>query len=133
MESGRQQALTVIKRCDACRRDGAGNTQRVRRIKRKAEEHNAYRRAGAITNQEQPHTAAVIAECKLRIIRAVYRERRLRSLGDFGHHFKVFMGKGEDRLLVSYDRDPIRPNTSASSGPMVETAQSPRCFSTSTF
>jgi uncharacterized protein (DUF1800 family) len=49
-----------------------------------------------------------------RIMRAVYSERQLQEvLVDFWtNHFNVFMGKGADRwLLISYDRDTIRPNT----------------------
>ncbi|HEX8845908.1 MAG TPA: DUF1800 domain-containing protein [Pyrinomonadaceae bacterium] len=49
-----------------------------------------------------------------RILRAVYSERQLQEvLVDFWtNHFNVFAGKGADRwLLVSYDRDTIRPNT----------------------
>jgi uncharacterized protein (DUF1800 family) len=49
-----------------------------------------------------------------RILRAVYSERQLQEvMVDFWtNHFNVFMGKGADRwLLISYDRDTIRPNT----------------------
>jgi uncharacterized protein (DUF1800 family) len=49
-----------------------------------------------------------------RILRAVYSERQLQEvMVDFWtNHFNVFAGKGADRwLLVSYDRDTIRPNT----------------------
>ncbi|HEV2826433.1 MAG TPA: DUF1800 domain-containing protein [Pyrinomonadaceae bacterium] len=48
-----------------------------------------------------------------RILRAVYSERQLQEvMVDFWtNHFNVFAGKGADRwLLVSYDRDTIRPN-----------------------
>ncbi|HYG82414.1 MAG TPA: DUF1800 domain-containing protein, partial [Pyrinomonadaceae bacterium] len=49
-----------------------------------------------------------------RILRAVYSERQLQEvLVDFWtNHFNVFAGKGADRwLLISYDRDTIRPHT----------------------
>src|SRR3989441_13323593 len=49
-----------------------------------------------------------------RILRAVYSERQLQEvMVDFWtNHFNVFAGKGADRwLLISYDRDTIRPNT----------------------
>ena len=48
-----------------------------------------------------------------RILRAVYSERQLQEvMVDFWtNHFNVFAGKGADRwLLISYDRDTIRPN-----------------------
>jgi uncharacterized protein (DUF1800 family) len=47
-----------------------------------------------------------------RILRAVYSERQLQEvMVDFWtNHFNVFAGKGADRwLLISYDRDTIRP------------------------
>lgn len=49
-----------------------------------------------------------------RILRAVYSERQLQEvMVDFWtNHFNVFAGKGADRwLLISYDRDTIRPHT----------------------
>ena len=64
-----------------------------------------------------------------RILRAVYSERQLQEvLVDFWtNHFNVFAGKGADRwLLVSYDRDTIRPNTLGKfKDLLVATAQSP--------
>lgn len=48
-----------------------------------------------------------------RILRAVYSERQLQEvMVDFWtNHFNVFAGKGSERwLLVSYDRDTIRPH-----------------------
>jgi uncharacterized protein (DUF1800 family) len=48
-----------------------------------------------------------------RILRAVYSERQLQeAMVDFWtNHFNVFANKGADKwLLVSYDRDTIRPN-----------------------
>ncbi|HEX8747882.1 MAG TPA: DUF1800 domain-containing protein [Pyrinomonadaceae bacterium] len=64
-----------------------------------------------------------------RILRAVYSERQLQEvLVDFWeNHFNVFAAKGADRwLLVSYDRDTIRPNTLGKfKDLLVATAQSP--------
>lgn len=64
-----------------------------------------------------------------RILRAVYSERQLQEvMVDFWtNHFNVFAGKGADRwLLVSYDRDTIRPNTFGKfKDLLVATAQSP--------
>jgi uncharacterized protein (DUF1800 family) len=64
-----------------------------------------------------------------RILRAVYSERQLQEvMVDFWeNHFNVFAAKGADRwLLVSYDRDTIRPNTfSKFKDLLVATAQSP--------
>ncbi len=64
-----------------------------------------------------------------RILRAVYSERQLQEvMVDFwSNHFNVFAGKGADRwLLVSYDRDTIRPNTMGKfSDLLAATAQSP--------
>jgi uncharacterized protein (DUF1800 family) len=64
-----------------------------------------------------------------RILRAVYSERQLQEvLVDFWHnHFNVYAQKGADRwLLVSYDRDTIRPNTLGKFKDLLTaTAQSP--------
>ncbi len=64
-----------------------------------------------------------------RILRAVYSERQLQEvLVDFWtNHFNVFAGKGADRwLLVSYDRDTIRPHTLGKFRDLLlATAQSP--------
>jgi uncharacterized protein (DUF1800 family) len=64
-----------------------------------------------------------------RILRAVYSERQLQEvMVDFWtNHFNVFSGKGADRwLLVSYDRDTIRPNAMGKfSDLLLATAQSP--------
>ena len=64
-----------------------------------------------------------------RILRAVYSERQLQEvMVDFWtNHFNVFAGKGADRwLLVSYDRDTIRPNALGKFSDLLEaTAQSP--------
>jgi uncharacterized protein (DUF1800 family) len=64
-----------------------------------------------------------------RILRAVYSERQLQEvMVDFwSNHFNVFAGKGADRwLLVSYDRDTIRPNALGKfSDLLLATAQSP--------
>jgi uncharacterized protein (DUF1800 family) len=64
-----------------------------------------------------------------RILRAVYSERQLQEvMVDFWtNHFNVFSGKGVDRwLLISYDRDTIRPNTLGKFRDLLTaTAQSP--------
>ena len=64
-----------------------------------------------------------------RIMRAVYSERQLQEvMVDFWtNHFNVFAGKGADRwLLISYDRDTIRPNTFGKfEDLLVATAESP--------
>jgi uncharacterized protein (DUF1800 family) len=64
-----------------------------------------------------------------RILRAVYSERQLQeAMVDFWtNHFNVFAGKGADKwLLVSYDRDTIRPNAMGNFYDLLlATAQSP--------
>jgi uncharacterized protein (DUF1800 family) len=64
-----------------------------------------------------------------RILRAVYSERQLQEvMVDFWeNHFNIFAQKGADRwLLISYDRDAIRPNTLGKfKDLLVATAQSP--------
>lgn len=64
-----------------------------------------------------------------RILRAVYSERQLEEvMVDFWtNHFNVFAGKGADRwLLISYDRDTIRPNAMGKFSELLSaTAQSP--------
>jgi uncharacterized protein (DUF1800 family) len=64
-----------------------------------------------------------------RILRAVYSERQLQeAMVDFWtNHFNVFAGKGADKwLLVSYDRDTIRPHAMGRfQDLLVATAQSP--------
>jgi uncharacterized protein (DUF1800 family) len=64
-----------------------------------------------------------------RILRAVYSERQLQEvMVDFWtNHFNVFAGKGADRwLLISYDRDTIRPNAMGNFADLLlATAQSP--------
>ncbi|MFN2491361.1 MAG: DUF1800 domain-containing protein [Pyrinomonadaceae bacterium] len=64
-----------------------------------------------------------------RILRAVYSERQLLEvMVDFWtNHFNVFAGKGADKwLLISYDRDAIRPNAMGKfSDLLLSTAQSP--------
>ena len=64
-----------------------------------------------------------------RILRAVYSERQLQEvMVDFWtNHFNIFAGKAADRwLLISYDRDTIRPNTMGKFYDLLKaTAQSP--------
>jgi uncharacterized protein (DUF1800 family) len=78
---------------------------------------NEYRRAlaqyYAENNLQFPQRVAFELQAS-RILRAVYSERQLQELMvDFWtNHFNVFIGKGPEKwLLVSYDRDTIRPNT----------------------
>jgi uncharacterized protein (DUF1800 family) len=72
----------------------------------------------------------LIAELQAsRILRAVYSERQLQEvMVDFWeNHFNIFAAKGADRwLLISYDRDTIRPNTLGKFKDLLSaTAQSP--------
>ena len=71
-----------------------------------------------------------------RILRAVYSERQLQEvMVDFWtNHFNVFAGKGADRwLLISYDRDTIRPNAMGKfSDLLAQRRRVRRCFSIST-
>jgi uncharacterized protein (DUF1800 family) len=64
-----------------------------------------------------------------RILRAVYSERQLQEvMVDFWtNHFNVFAGKGADKwLLISYDRDTIRPNAMGKFRDLLQaTAESP--------
>lgn len=74
--------------------------------------------------------ARIVAELQAsRILRAVYSERQLQEvMVDFWtNHFNVFAGKGADRwLLVSYDRDTIRPNALGKFSNLLQaTSQSP--------
>jgi uncharacterized protein (DUF1800 family) len=74
--------------------------------------------------------ARIVTELQTsRILRAVYSERQLQEvMVDFWtNHFNVFAGKGADRwLLVSYDRDTIRPNALGKFSNLLQaTAQSP--------
>ncbi|MBA3804225.1 MAG: DUF1800 family protein, partial [Acidobacteria bacterium] len=93
---------------------------------------NEYRRAMheyLLKNGLQPPQRIVAELQASRILRAVYSERQLQEvLVDFwSNHFNVFAGKGADRwLLVSYDRDTIRPHTMGKLRDLlVATAQSP--------
>jgi uncharacterized protein (DUF1800 family) len=83
-----------------------------------APENNAeYRKAIRdfyIKNNLRPPQQLTAELQASRILRAVYSERQLQEvMVDFWtNHFNVFAGKGADRwLLISYDRDTIRPNT----------------------
>ncbi|MGZ5437090.1 MAG: DUF1800 domain-containing protein [Pyrinomonadaceae bacterium] len=64
-----------------------------------------------------------------RILRATYSERQLQEvMVDFWtNHFNVFANKGADRwLLISYDRDSIRPHTMGKFSDLLRaTAESP--------
>ncbi len=93
------------------------------------EEYRKAIREYYLQNGLQP-PARITAELQAsRILRAVYSERQLQEvMVDFWtNHFNVFAGKGADRwLLVSYDRDTIRPHSMGKfSDLLVATAQSP--------
>jgi uncharacterized protein (DUF1800 family) len=93
---------------------------------------NEYRRAIRdyyLQNGLRPPQQLMAELQASRILRAVYSERQLQEvMVDFWeNHFNVFAGKGADRwLLISYDRDTIRPNTLGKfKDLLVATAQSP--------
>jgi uncharacterized protein (DUF1800 family) len=96
------------------------------------ERNNEYRRAIRdyyLQNGLRPPQQLVAELQASRILRAVYSERQLQEvMVDFWeNHFNIFAGKGADRwLLISYDRDTIRPNTLGKfKDLLVATAQSP--------
>jgi uncharacterized protein (DUF1800 family) len=93
---------------------------------------NEYRRAIRdyyLQNGLKPPQQLMAELQASRILRAVYSERQLQEvMVDFWeNHFNIFAGKGADRwLLISYDRDTIRPNTLGKfKDLLVATAQSP--------
>jgi len=96
------------------------------------ENNQEYRRAirdYMLKNGLQP-PQRIIAELQAsRILRAVYSERQLQEvLVDFwSNHFNIYAAKGADRwLLVSYDRDTIRPHTMSKFSELLRaTAESP--------
>jgi uncharacterized protein (DUF1800 family) len=96
------------------------------------QQNDAYRRAIRdyyLQNNLRPPQQITQELQASRILRAVYSERQLQEvMVDFWtNHFNVFAGKGADRwLLVSYDRDTIRPNTMGKFYDLLlATAQSP--------
>jgi uncharacterized protein (DUF1800 family) len=98
----------------------------------KAGKDEEYRRAIRqyyIENNLQPPQKITQELHASRILRAVYSERQLQEqMVDFwSNHFNVFANKGADRwLLVSYDRDTIRPNTMGKFEDLLKaTAESP--------
>jgi uncharacterized protein (DUF1800 family) len=103
----------------------AGDTAR-------AENNQEYRRAirdYMLKNGLQPPQRIVAELQASRILRAVYSERQLQEvLVDFwSNHFNIYAAKGADRwLLVSYDRDTIRPHTISKFSELLRaTAESP--------
>ena len=101
---------------------GAANADARRGYRQAIQEY--YRE----NNLLQP--ARITAELQSsRILRATYSERQLQEvLVDFWtNHFNVYANKGADRwLLVSYDRDTIRPRTLGKfKDLLLATAQSP--------
>lgn len=95
---------------------------------RNAENRRAIREYYAENGLLRPQRILVELQSS-RILRATYSERQLQEvLVDFWtNHFNVFSGKGADRwLLVSYDRDTIRPSTLGKFHDLLAaTAQSP--------
>jgi uncharacterized protein (DUF1800 family) len=98
----------------------------------KAPDRTEYRRAIRdyyVKNNLRPPQQLMQELHASRILRAVYSERQLQEvMVDFWtNHFNVFAGKGVDRwLLVSYDRDTIRPHTMGKFRDLLlATAQSP--------
>lgn len=96
------------------------------------EDRAAYRRAIRdfyVKNNLRPPQQLTQELQASRILRAVYSERQLQEvLVDFWtNHFNIFAGKGADRwLLISYDRDTIRPHTLGKFRDLLlATAQSP--------
>src|SRR5205823_14731110 len=93
------------------------------------QEYRAVIRDYMLQNGLQPPQRITAELQASRILRAVYSERQLQeSMVDFWtNHFNVFAGKGADRwLLVSYDRDTIRPHALGNfSDLLLATAQSP--------
>lgn len=94
--------------------------------------NNEYRKAIRdyyLKNNLQPPQRIVAELQSSRILRAVYSERQLQEvMVDFWeNHFNIYAAKGADRwLLVSYDRDTIRPNAFGKFRDLlVATAQSP--------
>jgi uncharacterized protein (DUF1800 family) len=106
---------------DVAGKDGAND-------KTNAEARRAMRDYYLKNNLQLPQRLVMELQAS-RILRAVYSERQLQEvLVDFWeNHFNVFAGKGADRwLLVSYDRDAIRPNTLGKFKDLLAaTAQSP--------
>jgi uncharacterized protein (DUF1800 family) len=96
---------------------------------RRADEYRRLIRDYYARNGLRPPQQLIAELQASRILRAVYSERQLQEvMVDFWeNHFNVFAGKGADRwLLISYDRDTIRPNTLGRFRDLlVATAQSP--------
>jgi uncharacterized protein (DUF1800 family) len=98
----------------------------------RAGNNQEYRRAirdYMLKNGLQPPQRIVAELQASRILRAVYSERQLQEvLVDFwSNHFNIYAAKGADRwLLVSYDRDTIRPHTMSRFSELLRaTAESP--------
>ncbi|MGI9106557.1 MAG: DUF1800 domain-containing protein [Pyrinomonadaceae bacterium] len=119
-------------RDDTAAKAGEGNGNMAEAAPQKNDARREYRQAMQEYFREnglQP-PARITAELQAsRILRAVYSERQLQeALVDFWtNHFNVYANKGADRwLLVSYDRDTIRPHTLGKfKDLLLATAQSP--------
>jgi uncharacterized protein (DUF1800 family) len=140
-ESGAPSSVTASKEGDASAAmmtaDGAGKQSDVAAAPSKVDENGAgkskeYRQAIRdyyLDNNLRPPQQIVAQLQASRILRAVYSERQLQeAMVDFWtNHFNVFAGKGADKwLLVSYDRDTIRPHAMGKFYDLLlATAQSP--------
>ncbi len=126
---GAPQSQTDAAKSESMSKDGeaTNNTGETKDVDR-----SEYRRAIRdfyVKNNLRPPQQLLQELHASRILRAVYSERQLQEvLVDFWtNHFNIFAGKGADRwLLVSYDRDTIRPNTMGKfKDLLLATAQSP--------
>jgi uncharacterized protein (DUF1800 family) len=93
--------------------EGAAKEDEAQQQQQNAEARRALRDYLAKNGLRSPQQLTMELQAS-RILRAVYSERQLQEvMVDFWtNHFNVFAGKAADRwLLVSYDRDTIRPNT----------------------
>ncbi|HWN10247.1 MAG TPA: DUF1800 domain-containing protein [Pyrinomonadaceae bacterium] len=107
---------------------GAGNPASEGNPRQNAEYRQALRQYYEQNGLQLPQRMTAQLQAS-RILRAVYSERQLQEvMVDFWtNHFNVFAGKGADRwLLISYDRDTIRPNAMGKFSELLSaTAQSP--------
>ena len=120
---------TVAKNENAARSEGNAKVDAGPPTPKDNEEYRRAIRDYYLQNGLQPPQKITGELQASRILRAVYSERQLQEvMVDFWtNHFNVFAGKGADRwLLVSYDRDTIRPNAMGKFSDLLQaTAQSP--------
>ena len=121
-QAGANDSATMSNESEASKKDGEATNRDRMQYRRAVREYY-------IQNNLRPPQQLVQELHASRILRAVYSERQLQEvMVDFWtNHFNVFAGKGADRwLLVSYDRDTIRPNAFGKFRDLlVATAQSP--------